>query len=103
MEQQTNDARRAGLEEEREHLVEQLSQLQSDAYDANFADHAQVAAEQGEAHALADVLRDRLSQVETALVRLDEGTYGSCEKCGGAISDARLEALPSTTTCITHA
>jgi RNA polymerase-binding transcription factor DksA len=42
----------------------------------------------------------RLSQVERALHRLDEGTYGTCEICGQPIAAERLEALPAATFCV---
>jgi DnaK suppressor protein len=103
MDEQTTDTFRAALEEERAQLGEQLRSLLGEDFDANFADRAEVAAEQGEQQALAGVLRDQLAHVERALGRLDEGTYGQCEICGGAIAAARLEALPSTTVCIAHA
>ena len=49
-------------------------------------------------------LRDRdrklIAKVEEALARLDAGTYGRCESCGGRISAARLKARPVTTLCI---
>ena len=35
-----------------------------------------------------------------ALARLDAGTYGICERCGGPISPARLAARPAAATCI---
>ncbi|MGQ0830857.1 MAG: TraR/DksA C4-type zinc finger protein [Microthrixaceae bacterium] len=44
-----------------------------------------------------------LADVERALGRLDEGTYGTCEVCGEAIDDARLEAEPATARCTAHA
>jgi len=54
-----------------------------------------------------DVTKGRLAiglathaDVETALRRLDDGTYGLCERCGTAIAVARLEALPYTRHCI---
>lgn len=43
-----------------------------------------------------------LSDIEHALSRLDDGTYGRCEACGGAIDDARLEALPAARFCLAH-
>jgi RNA polymerase-binding transcription factor DksA len=43
-----------------------------------------------------------LADVERALQRLDEGTYGTCEACHGAIGDARLEALPAARFCVEH-
>jgi DnaK suppressor protein len=46
--------------------------------------------------------RDRklIAKVEEALARIDAGTFGRCETCGGRISPARLKARPVTTQCI---
>lgn len=44
-----------------------------------------------------------LADVEQALRRLDEGSYGTCEVCGGPITDARLEAHPAARVCDRHA
>lgn len=41
-----------------------------------------------------------LSQIDRALARLDEGSYGTCERCGKVISHDRLLARPSATLCI---
>jgi RNA polymerase-binding transcription factor DksA len=41
-----------------------------------------------------------LSDVEHALRRLDEGTYGTCEACGCPIGDERLEAMPAARFCL---
>ena len=40
-------------------------------------------------------------EIDRALARIDDGTYGQCEWCGQEISEARLEALPSAALCIT--
>jgi RNA polymerase-binding transcription factor DksA len=40
-----------------------------------------------------------LDEVERALSRLDDGTYGRCETCGSPIDDARLADAPTTVTC----
>ena len=45
--------------------------------------------------------RDLLSQVERALQRLDNGSYGICENCGNPIGKARLQAFPRATLCVT--
>ena|SRR3989338_1536325 len=49
-------------------------------------------------------IRDRerllISKVKAALTRVEEGTFGICESCGGKISIARLKARPVTTFCI---
>jgi RNA polymerase-binding protein DksA len=38
--------------------------------------------------------------IADALARIDKGTYGTCEACGAAIAEARLEALPFARHCI---
>ena len=38
-------------------------------------------------------------QIDAALTRIAEGTYGTCVRCGEAISDARLAVLPATPLC----
>jgi RNA polymerase-binding transcription factor DksA len=72
-------------------------------YDSNFADSSQVTAERGEAERLASELREALEEVDAALVRLSEGTYGKCEVCGKPIGAARLEAMPAARLCIVDA
>ncbi len=73
------------------------------SYDSNFADSSQVTAERGEAERLATELRETLDDVEAALVRLEDGTYGLCEVCGKPIGAARLEAMPAARLCIVDA
>jgi len=103
MSEATLSTARAQLEAERDSLRRQLAELTGLDVDHNFADSSQVAAEQGEVRALAESLRSVLSEVEHALAKLDAGTYGTCETCGDAISDARLEAMPATRWCVQHA
>ena len=96
---------RAALDEERAHLRQQLTELGFGedgglAYDQNFADSSQVTAERGEVEALAGSLKESLEEVEHALAKLDDGTYGVCEGCGQDISPARLEAKPAARLCI---
>ena len=47
-----------------------------------------------------DVLRSEIAQVRLALVRIDNGTYGTCAKCGDPIGLERLKARPIATRCI---
>jgi len=98
---------RGQLSAEREHLAAQIDALEPGRTDSqvddNFADSGQVAAEQGENQALAAQLRTELEEVERALTKLDDGTYGRCEVCDEPIAPARLEAMPSARFCITHA
>jgi DnaK suppressor protein len=100
MEVEETDARGA-LEQERAKLRAQLAEHGGGVqHDDNFADSGQVAAEQGENRALVGQLEETLAEVERALAKLDEGTYGTCESCGRTISEARLEAMPATRYCI---
>ena len=41
-----------------------------------------------------------LADIVAALRRIESGTYGICDECGEWIGDARLTAVPATTTCI---
>lgn len=91
---------RAVLEQERDDLRDQLAELGSLDYDPNFADSSQVTAERGETEALASTLRESLDEVEHALAKFDDGSFGRCESCGETIAPARLEAMPSTRFCI---
>ncbi|MGI9032374.1 MAG: TraR/DksA family transcriptional regulator [Acidimicrobiales bacterium] len=99
------DDRRAVLEGERTHLCSQLADLGYGesgrlSFDQNFADTSQVTAERGEAEVLATSLQESLAEVLDALRKLDAGTYGVCEGCGGQIAPARLEAKPAARLCI---
>jgi DnaK suppressor protein len=44
--------------------------------------------------------RRELTEIQAALARIDEGTYGDCETCGEAISAARLTAMPMARRCL---
>lgn len=50
--------------------------------------------------ALEQTLNALLVEVEHALQKMDEGTYGLCDECGKPIAPARLEALPWANLCI---
>jgi len=45
----------------------------------------------------------KLADVERALDKLDEGTYGTCDVCGEPIGDERLEAIPWAARCVRDA
>jgi RNA polymerase-binding protein DksA len=48
-------------------------------------------------------VRDLMRKIQRALVRMDEGTYGICSRCGKPIEKARLKALPYVDLCIKDA
>ena len=43
-----------------------------------------------------------LGQVDTALKRLADGSYGTCTQCGAPIGEARLSVLPTAEHCAAH-
>jgi DnaK suppressor protein len=99
------------LHEQREHsqaiITEQeseLSGLMRDAGDGAGHDQADMGATSFERDHELTVLnneRDKLAQIERALTRIDDGTYGVCESCGNPIGKMRLMAFPRATLCMT--
>ena len=45
--------------------------------------------------------REKLAQIDRALARIDDGTYGTCESCGNPIGKMRAMAFPRATLCMT--
>lgn len=50
--------------------------------------------------AIAESVQAELEEVDAALRRVEDGTYGRCEACGRPIGDERLEALPAARLCL---
>lgn len=71
--------------------------------DEHDPDGSTIAYERAKVIALLASARRDLDAIDDALVRTDSPSYGTCETCGRPIGDARLEALPATTTCVTCA
>lgn len=46
---------------------------------------------------------EKLEKIDAALAAIEAGTYGSCSVCGEEIAYERLQALPTASTCTTHA
>ncbi|SCL31365.1 transcriptional regulator, TraR/DksA family [Micromonospora rhizosphaerae] len=82
---------RTTLTNEFEAQTAQLTQLTADTGDPAEA-HTQAA--------LIAATRQSLEQISDALRRIADGSYGSCEKCGGQIPPARLEVLPQARFCV---
>jgi DnaK suppressor protein len=95
----TLTARRAEL---RKRLGADLAQLgaQKTGSAADVADAAFDHTGEELSSQLADLEARELNQVERALLRLKQGTYGLCEACGAKIPVARLNVLPYSTLCI---
>jgi RNA polymerase-binding transcription factor DksA len=56
-----------------------------------------------ERQGLADESSRQIADIDAALARLDDGTWGRCRVCGADIDDERLEARPQVDTCREHA
>jgi RNA polymerase-binding protein DksA len=103
---------RARLEEDRQQTRRRLAALTDDyagvvtaSRDANADDEhdpegATIGFERSQVGALIEQARDHLSEVDAALRRLEEGSYGVCERCGQPIAAQRLDARPAARTCI---
>ena len=61
---------------------------------------AQVASARDLEFAIGEHETAALAEIESALLRLDAGTYGVCTDCAGAIPEARLKALPTAPRCL---
>jgi DnaK suppressor protein len=93
-------ARRTDLNKK---LAEDLDNLRNYTNTDPPGDSADAAFESGSdemASQLAEIDARELSQIERALFRLKQGTYGLCEVCQNKIPVGRLNALPYTTVCI---
>jgi DnaK suppressor protein len=106
------DRARRRLEAEREATLNRLANLTDDhramvaaSRDSNADDEhdpegATIAFERSQIGALVRHSQLHVVEIDAALKRLDTGTYGICEECGGAIGEGRLEARPVARTCI---
>jgi RNA polymerase-binding transcription factor DksA len=84
-------------------LLEETGELMSSSADNHLADTASETYERELDEGLEQDAQGQLREVEAALQRLEEGTYGTCSACGKAIPVERLEAVPWTTLCIDDA
>jgi RNA polymerase-binding protein DksA len=73
---------------------------ETDSVDQHPADEGSELFEREKNLTLQRTLQASLQEVNEALRKLDEGTYGVCESCGKPIGEKRLRALPEATHCI---
>ncbi len=71
--------------------------------DEHDPDGATIAFERAKASALLEHARAQLTDVDRALARLADGSYGTCQECGADIGAPRLQARPTAGTCISCA
>jgi DnaK suppressor protein len=72
----------------------------SNADDEHDPEGATIAFERSQVGALIRQAQLHVAEIDAAMSRLDTGTYGTCEGCGAAIGEGRLEARPVARTCI---
>lgn len=96
---QLQEFKQAFLQKRRD-IVQQLSDVVELDVDGDDTDAVQGHAICGVADALNKLNLKKLAEINLALDRIDEGTYGECEECGEDIGLKRLLASPSATHCI---
>ncbi len=105
-----HDTLRSRLESEQKTLTGELEQLRVSSAPTEerregspFGKREEEATESLELErrlALEKQILESLAEVEAALGKFDEDSYGRCENCGNPIEPARLEALPQAKLCL---
>ncbi len=105
---------RKRLEEERERLSTTLASLEADAeaqkdslqelsvVDEHQGDIGTETFEREKDLSIIESVQASLEDIEAALHRVEQGTYGTCEICHEPIGDDRLDAVPATRFCVEH-
>lgn len=88
------DEHQAGIDEVR------ASRASSPADDEHDPDGPTMTQEWSQRTAVLHDAEVEVRDVDRAITRLGDGTYGVCDSCGGTITVARLEARPTATLCI---
>ncbi len=97
------------LRDERANLMHQLKELGANEdgelrddvdFGEGFADAAAATAERTEVMGLVDSVKEMLTNVDVALERLADGSYGNCAECGEKIAQARIEFRPESIYCV---
>jgi DnaK suppressor protein len=94
----------------RSEIAAELAELSAPADDAGgisfgkrVGDGTSIAVERITQVAAHDRLQAMLADVDRSLAKLDQGTYGTCDRCGAAIAPERLEARPWAQLCMSCA
>lgn len=91
-------ARLAALTRDFDGLV--VASHNSNSDDEHDPEGSTIAFERSLIDALAQQARAHLAELDAACARLEAGTYGTCETCGGRIPAERLEARPAARSCV---
>jgi DnaK suppressor protein len=101
------------LLDERKDLEAQFQELEESTFSANqsemtgemgfdeeYADAGTATFEREKDLSLVNNIRDLMERIDKALAKIDEGTYGLCDRCGKPIEKLRLKALPYANLCL---
>jgi RNA polymerase-binding transcription factor len=75
-------------------------ELNSAAGDQHLADHASDILDREVDESLEENAELIVREIDEALVRIEAGTYGTCERCGQPIPEERLDAVPYAVLCV---
>jgi RNA polymerase-binding transcription factor DksA len=81
-------------------ISDELGELAEGGTDNHLADTATAMYDRELDGGLEEGAKDTLFEIDAALGRIDDGTYGTCEGCGRPIGAERLSALPWARLCI---
>jgi DnaK suppressor protein len=70
------------------------------SFDEEYADAGSATFERERDLSLVNNLRDLIDRIDKALAKMEDGTYGLCDRCGKPIEKLRLKALPYANLCI---
>lgn len=96
-------AERERLQTERDAVNRDLSEHSREQSDLDYHDPADSASETFEHtkdFAIDENFHDMLERITEALRKLEDGTYGTCDRCDSPINPERLRAIPYATLCI---
>ena len=75
-------------------------EINSAAGDQHLADHASDLVDRELDQSLGENADNVVAEIDEALARIEDGTYGTCAVCGAAIPEERLDAVPYATLCL---
>ncbi len=96
----------ARLHQLRDEMMARIDAIENDVHhreqpvEKDFAEQATQSENDDVLNALDDEAKMVVQQIDHALLRIKDSSYGVCEKCGEPISEKRLEAIPYTSLCI---
>ena len=76
------------------------SELSSAAGDQHLGDHASEMLDREVDESLEENAEQIVHEIDVALGRIEDGTYGTCGRCGQAIPEEQLDAVPYATLCV---